>query len=232
MKNSIITAIYFLTGLICIILQDHSIFLPGLIAKALIIPSLIILLFLNSRNLTNRLNLFMFAGLIFSWSGDVILEFSDRYGNLFVPGLICFLIAHVMYFTVFVTTPGKNLILSKRIYLILPVIVYGAVLIYFLNKDLGQMRAPVIIYAVVILTMLTAAINRKEKVQKQSYYLVLSGAICFVLSDSLIAVNKFSVHFAFSGIAIMVTYIAAQYLIVTGFLSQPGIVKTDNSFRI
>ncbi len=225
MKNSIITAIYFLTGLICIILQYQSVFLPGLIAKALIIPALIILLFFNRSNLPKRLNLLMFAGLFFSWSGDVILEFSERNGNLFVAGLVCFLMAHVMYLAVFITTPGKNSILNTRIYLILPVIIYGAGLIFFLNKDLGQMRIPVIIYAVVILTMLTAAINRKEKVQKQSYYLVLLGAICFVLSDSLIAVNKFSVHFAFSGIVIMVTYIVAQYLIVTGYLSQPGIVK-------
>jgi hypothetical protein len=46
----------------------------------------------------------MFAGLFFSWSGDVILEFSQNNGNMFILGLGCFLLAHVMYFTVFLIT--------------------------------------------------------------------------------------------------------------------------------
>ncbi|MGD0341839.1 MAG: lysoplasmalogenase, partial [Bacteroidales bacterium] len=71
-----------------------------------------------------------------------------------------------------------------------------------------------------ILTMLVAAINRYGNVRKPSYILVLCGAILFVLSDSLIALNKFGFPFIFSSIAVMSTYIAAQYLIVAGILKQ------------
>jgi uncharacterized membrane protein YhhN len=82
------------------------------------------------------------------------------------------------------------------------------------------MRLPVIIYTIVILTMLEAAINRYGKVNRLSFILVLAGAILFVISDSLIALNKFGFPFMFSGVAVMTTYIAAQYLIVAGILKQ------------
>ena len=93
------------------------------------------------------------------------------------------------------------------------------------------MRLPVIVYAVVILTMLTGAINRIEKVKKESYFLVLAGAILFVISDSSIAVNKFSHQFDSSGMVIMSTYIVAQYLIVAGYISQFSRVNPDQITR-
>jgi uncharacterized membrane protein YhhN len=72
----------------------------------------------------------------------------------------------------------------------------------------------------VLLTMFTAALNRQNKVNRQSYILVLVGAILFVLSDSMIAIDKFVYTFALSRIAIMTTYITAQYLIALGCLKQ------------
>ena len=113
----------------------------------------------------------------------------------------------------------------------LPVIIYGVVLVSYLYSDLNDMRLPVILYAIVILTMLTGAINRIDKVKKGSYYLVLFGAILFVISDSSIAVNKFSHHFESSGFVIMSTYIVAQYLIVTGYIYQFGNTESDQIIR-
>jgi uncharacterized membrane protein YhhN len=220
MKNQASSAIYFLTGLTCIILLNQSGFWPGFIVKAFIIPVLIILLLLNIKPLTNRLHRFMFAGLFFSWTGDIFLEFSKDNSGMFILGLGAFLLAHVMYFTVFILTPGKNTILNKRIWLLIPVIIYGAALVSYLYNDLANMKIPVIIYATVILAMLSGAINRKEKVIKKSYYLVLAGAILFLISDSMIAIAKFSHQFNSSGILIMSTYIVAQYLIVTGYIHQ------------
>lgn len=220
MKKSGISVLYFLTGVIFIILQTHTSFYPKFVVKALIIPILMILFIINLKPFRNRLHSFMFAGLIFSWAGDVILEFTQSNGNMFIFGLSCFLLAHIMYFTVFIITPGKNCILSNCIFLLIPVIIYGVGLVFYLYDDLADMRIAVILYAIVILTMLTGAINRKEKVKKASYYLVLTGAILFVISDSVIAIDKFSYHFESSVIVIMSTYIIAQYLIVTGYINQ------------
>jgi uncharacterized membrane protein YhhN len=231
MKNSIISVIYFFIGLICIILLNQSAFWTGFIAKALIMPLLMILFLMNINPRENRLHRLMFAGLFFSWAGDVVLEFSKKDGNMFILGLVCFLLAHIMYFTVFLITPGKNSILTNRMYLLLPVIIFGVLLVSYLYADLAEMRVPVILYAVVILTMLAGALNRIEKVKKESYYLVLAGAILFIISDSSIAVNKFSHQFESSGIVIMSTYVVAQYLIVAGYIYQFSSAKPDQISR-
>jgi uncharacterized membrane protein YhhN len=220
MKTKVLTFLYFLTGILFIFLQYQPYFLPGLIAKALIIPLLMLLLALNISPVNDRSQRLMLAALFFSWAGDMILELSHLNNSLFTFGLLSFLLAHVMYIFVFIGTPGKKGFLVKHVYLLVPVILYGVGLVLYLYNDLAGMRLPVIIYAAVILTMLTASFDRIEKVNRASYWLVLSGAILFVISDSAIAVNKFSFHFAGSGIIIMSTYIIAQYLIVTGYIRQ------------
>ena len=211
MKTKILTVIYLLVGLIYTAFSTNLSFLPGIMLKGLIIPVLIIIYLLNARQ---NFNFLMLAALIFSWAGDVILDFS------FIPGLACFLLAHIMYATQFFKTPGTGAVFYRRFYLLLPVIFYGVVLVFLLYDHLDGMRLPVIIYAIVILTMLVAAINRYEKAGRLSFILVLAGALLFVISDSLIAVNKFGFPFRFSDVADMTTYIAAQYLIVTGVLKQ------------
>jgi uncharacterized membrane protein YhhN len=48
----------------------------------------------------------------------------------------------------------------------------------------------------------------------------VAGAVLFVLSDSLLAINKFYQPLAFAGTLIMLTYCAAQYFIVMGFIKR------------
>jgi uncharacterized membrane protein YhhN len=231
MRNPGLSILYFLAGIIFILIQDHTSFYPVFAAKALIIPLLMILYISNIKTFKSMLNICMFSGLFFSWAGDVLLEFSNNNTNMFILGLGSFLLAHIMYFIVFISTPGKNSILTSRVVQIIPVIVFGLVLVSYLYSDLGDMRGPVIAYAVVILTMLAGALNRKEKVTGRSYWLVLVGAVLFVISDSAIAINKFSHPFEYSGIVIMSTYIIAQYLIITGYIYQARSFAPDQITR-
>ena len=59
---------------------------------------------------------------------------------------------------------------------------------------------------------------RKGIVNSSSYNLVFIGAIFFMISDSILALNKFYQPIPFSNISIMLTYALAQYLIVLGIL--------------
>jgi uncharacterized membrane protein YhhN len=127
------------------------------------------------------------------------------------------MLAQAMYLIVFFTAPGPN-ILKKRPLLAAPALAYGAVLVYFLSPGLGAMKIPVLVYATVILTMLCGAVNRYYKVNSTSYWIVLAGAILFVLSDSGIAFSKFIHPFRGASWFIMSTYVMAQYLIVTGYI--------------
>lgn len=214
MKSRILILLCFIAGLFFIILHDQASPLTDLILKALIIPPLIFVLLANRKPLIDRTDILILAGLLMSWAGDVVLQFT------FIPGLICFLIAQVMYLTAFYTTPGENTFRGKGLLLLLPVIAAGIGLVWVLYDDLGPMKIPVFLYAIVILTMLSGAINRFKKVNFSSFWIVLSGALLFVISDSAIAINKFSMPFGSSTPVIMSTYVIAQVLIVTGYIMQ------------
>jgi uncharacterized membrane protein YhhN len=220
MKTRILTLIYVIIGLAFIFTDYFPAIIPSLVLKALIIPVLMVVLIVNVRLRENKMHGLVLAGLFFSWAGDIILGIPGNNPGIFIAGLASFLIAHIMYFTVFTITPGKGVITGNKWYLLIPVIVTGIMLVGFLFKDLDGMRFPVIMYATVILTMVAGAINRLEKVNRTSYVLVLAGALLFLISDSSIAINKFGHPFRLSGMLIMSTYIAAQYLIVTGYIRQ------------
>jgi uncharacterized membrane protein YhhN len=223
MSTRSLSTIYFAIGIIFIALETIGATWPAILAKALIIPVLFFLYFRLIKGQINNFHRMIMSALVFSWLGDVTLQLQGKNDIFFMIGLSCFLLAQVMYLIAFFSTKGENVLFFKKIYLILPVILYGLIILYILYDGLGDMKITVIIYTIVILTMLSSALNREKKVNRQSYILVLVGAILFVLSDSMIAINKFSYPFDMSRIVIMLTYVVAQYLIAIGCLKQFGI---------
>jgi uncharacterized membrane protein YhhN len=212
--------LYFATGIAFIALETTGAVWTGVAVKSLIIPVLIWLYLRFIRGQGNRFHSLIITALIFSWMGDITLQLTQFREYFFLVGLGSFLLAQVIYLIAFFSTPGKNSLFFRKAYLILPVALYGWGILSLLSDGLGDMKLPVAVYTVVILSMLLAALNREKKVNRQSFLLVLSGAILFVLSDSLIAINKFVQPFELARIAIMGSYITAQYLITVGCARQ------------
>ena len=188
------------------------------IAKPLILLSLIFFFINQGKHLSSKTKVITLLALLFSLAGDVLLMFTDISASFFLSGLVAFLLAHIMYIMVFLDK--KN---SKKIALIfITVLLIYAIGIFYLLKDgLGDMLIPVIVYMLVILTMILTSTMRKDNVSNKSYNLVFIGAIFFVISDSFLAINKFYQPVPLSKIIIMSTYSLAQYLIVLGLLKQP-----------
>jgi uncharacterized membrane protein YhhN len=75
---------------------------------------------------------------------------------------------------------------------------------------------------------ITAA-KRFGKTSKESFLYLLGGAIIFIISDSLLAINKFYSNFEQADLLIMLTYITGQFLIVKGIiLFVENLKDTDN----
>lgn len=89
-----------------------------------------------------------------------------------------------------------------------------------MEPGLGEMKIPVMVYASVIVVMTITALLRYGYTSIQSFSLVFGGAIMFMISDSLLAVNKFLNPFAYAGFWIMATYCLAQFLIVKGIINH------------
>lgn len=211
--------LYFSSGIVFIALETVDATYPGIAVKALIIPVLGWLYIRFVRDGWNPFHRLIIAALAFSWFGDVTLQLSSIRETFFLVGLTGFLLAQLMYLIAFFSTPGPA-ILVRRPYLLIPVLAYGLVILWLVWGGLEEMKGPVILYTVVILTMLSAAINRREKVNRDSYRLVLYGAVLFIISDSMIAVNRFSQPFELARAAIMTSYVTAQYLLAIGCLRQ------------
>lgn len=89
-------------------------------------------------------------------------------------------------------------------------------LMYLLWPFLGDMKIPVLLYGITISTMLSAALWQYQKLENKTAVFFILGAFFFVVSDSILAINKFRNAFETAGILIMTTYIVAQLLIVEG----------------
>jgi uncharacterized membrane protein YhhN len=212
--------LYFAVGIVFIALENMGVAWISIAVKSLILPLLIWLYLRFIGGKGNRFHSLIIIALVFSWIGDVTLQLTQFHESFFLVGLGIYLITQLIYLVAFIITPGKNVLFFRKIYLLVPVALYGWGILFLLSEGLGDMKGPVTIYTVVILSMLLAAANRETKVNRQSFLLVLAGAILFVLSDSLIAINKFTQPFELARIASMSSYITAQYLIATGCARQ------------
>lgn len=162
--------------------------------------------------------------LAFSWLGDVLLMFQSKSELFFIGGLLAFLVAHLYYiftYKQFMSEDTSRALLGvQRFRYSFPIILAGTGLITVLYSHLGGLKIPVIIYALVLVLMVMNALFRFGRTSTSSFAMVFFGATLFMISDSMIAINKFLMPVAYSGFWIMLTYLAAQYLIIEGLLKH------------
>ncbi len=166
-------------------------------------------------NLNNKLKYLVVAALIGSWFGDTFLMFQDYNSMFFIFGLGSFLIAHLAYIMAFYKFKGKKnqvVLISTSLFFA----AYSLNLLLALWPGLNDMLIPVIVYAFVLTVMGIIGVVRNYGIS----ILIVLGAILFIISDSLIAYNKFVEPVIYSRISIMFTYILAQFLIVKGLSNR------------
>jgi uncharacterized membrane protein YhhN len=191
------------------------------VAKPLIVLGLMAHYYFNSAN---RSPVFILA-LFFCWVGDIFLLVK---GDIFfIAGLASFLIAHVLYIICYRQYQNidktDELMGSQKVRFSLPFILICTGLVVILFPVLGDLKIPVMIYALVLLLMVLNALFRYGRTTFQSFLFIFIGAILFMVSDSMLAINKFLHSFTEAGVLIMITYCAAQFLIVQGTLAHEKI---------
>lgn len=185
------------------------------IFKPLIVIWLLAYFVLQLRVLRSNLKKWIIAALLFSWLGDVLLMLQDDNSLFFLLGLSAFLLAHVFYIFFFHSIRVKEIIKS-RWWLVLIVVIYYVILISLLSPYLGDMKLPVRMYAVVICFMFMLAMHMLFIKNKNAGLWMMAGALLFVISDSVLAINKFYQPFEMAGIVVMLTYGLAQLFITEG----------------
>lgn len=185
------------------------------ITKPLIVITVAGYFFYAAKNVQSRLKIWIGSALLFSWGGDILLMFQDKKSLFFLLGLSSFLLAHIFYI-IFLHKVRLAEKIKPRLWTLLVVAVYYSVLIAFLSPWLGDMRLPVRVYGMVISFMLLLALHLLFLTNRKAGLYIAIGAILFVLSDSLLAINKFYQPFEAAGFLIMLTYGLAQLFLIIG----------------
>lgn len=165
---------------------------------------------------TGRFEWLLIGGLAFSLAGDVFLMF----GGFFIPGLVAFLVAHLFYIALF--KQGMPWFPSRRALVATPAV--GVAMYAFLWPGLDPvLRVAVAAYVAVIALMAAQAIGRATVLRDKASVGVAIGAGFFMLSDSLLATNRFAMPIPMAQFWVLATYYAAQVLIVR-FAASPASV--------
>ncbi|OWY24580.1 lysoplasmalogenase [Sphingobacteriales bacterium UPWRP_1] len=206
----------------CIVFELTHIYGVAYMVKPLLMISLAGWYWYNMPKPLSSISGLVLVALFFSMCGDVFLMITPRPHNFFLYGLLSFLLAHVTYIAIYRSgaAPVFRGILWQQWWWALLLFGFGAGLVRFLSPYLQEMMLPVMVYAMVLVCMALFAINRHGSVRGKSFGLVTAGALIFMVSDSMIAINAFYQPIPLARLWILATYCLAQWLIVWGLLEQ------------
>lgn len=186
-------------------------------SKPFVMMVLIASLFIGRKYINQSHYFSWMAALVFSWLGDVFLMFNESF---FIPGLVAFLIAHLAYLFLFSKIKPSEALMKKSFGMAIFLTIIFFVSFYrIILTETGGLFIPVLIYAVVIITMWLVAAHRSLRNPRSNYWLI-SGALLFVVSDSLLGYNKFVQSLPILHILIMLTYGLAQLSLFKGILKS------------
>lgn len=147
----------------------------------------------------------LLVALVLSCGGDTLLQFGDH-AHIFMTGMACFAAAHVCLVVLFLKLPGLR---PAHHLMRLAAGFYAAVwlvLVTLLWQDLEDLQTPVAVYSL-LLSATAVTATRLGPVAS------LGGALFFA-SDALIAARLANwPQLPQAGLWIMVTYLAAQFLL-------------------
>jgi len=155
-----------------------------------------------------------------SLAGDVLLMLPGE--GYFIPGLLSFLLAHIAYIILNIKVGEGGLeipFLRRNPWMIFLTIAYSGWVYMQLKAGAGEIAWAVLIYILVISLMWLTAWQRHGKVSESSFRWVVIGAGFFLISDSLLAWNRFVEPWEYSHPCVLATYAFAQYALFRGYRS-------------
>jgi uncharacterized membrane protein YhhN len=155
----------------------------------------------------------LLTAMLFALLGDILIMFESDF--FFQLGLSCFLIMQLLYikcFNRYTTTLSSQ---KKRILILLYIMASAFIIVAF--PKLGNMLIPVVLYCIALMSMATFALMRKSS---HTLGPLAIGALLFVISDFLLAIDKFVQAMAILPALVIITYAAAQFLIVNEIVAE------------
>lgn len=159
-----------------------------------------------------NLAFWIFSGLILSAIGDVLLSLPK---DKFISGLSSFLLAHICYVLGFI-----GMVNTISWWIPVMILALGILAFLLLLPNLGTMTLPVAIYILIIVAMGSATAEYWLSYNSSSARLAFTGACIFMVSDLVLAIDRFRSSSKFSRHVVMFTYYTAQALLTLSVLDS------------
>lgn len=191
------------------------------ITKFTLMPALLLFFsaftFLNLNSISIP-HILIITALVFSFLGDAALIF-DSEKALFALGMLFFAVTQLCYivFSVIKFPPVKFPLIIG----IITALVYICGLIYQfmrMKKHLKGMKNMFIAYGLLISMMSWLFVVSAVAAPSVGTVLAAIGSLLFIISDSMVAYSYFMGVIVKGKFFIMITYIAAQFLIIIGVI--------------
>lgn len=182
--------------------------------KPFLMPLLAIIYLSNA----SEINYYIVLALSFGFLGDIFLLKNSKQ-NYILSGIISFLIGHLFYIYVFIS--DSYMVRSIPLWFLLFLLPYAGIGFLVFKKLISKMesmRLSAVVYMCILCTMSFTSLSRIWSASFFSFILTFLGSLCFLVSDSILAFDMFSMKRKNNGSTVMETYIAAQILIVLGLL--------------
>ncbi|MFV1970406.1 MAG: lysoplasmalogenase [Acidimicrobiia bacterium] len=150
--------------------------------------------------------MFIAAGLVISWFGDLALSFTGE--RPLLAGLASFALAHALYTAGFFARSPMDLA-AVALSGIAMALTAGAILRWLGPHTPERMRIPVAVYVGIISVMVVASFGTSGTLQDPR---IPMAAVLFAISDVLVARNRFVVRALANRVGGLPTYYAAQAL--------------------
>lgn len=206
---SIVFLLVAITDVYAVITQNKSL---EMIFKPLLMTTLVVVYLVSVK----KPNFWLISALFFSFWGDVFLL--DK-ANYFVFGLASFLLAHVMYIKMTTQFLTKKAV-SKIVLAAIPFVLLFTGLLFLIFDNLAEMLVPVIVYGITIATFGASTLLNYQQEKSTANTWLLLGALLFIASDSLIALNNFYQPKHLFDVSIIILYVVSQYLIVKAMVAK------------
>ncbi len=157
------------------------------------------------------------VALCFATLGDVLLDWP---GNYFVPGLGAFLVTQLLYAKLFARDWRRPLTLNATTRVLIgSVLFFSVTLTAWMWPSLGNLAVPVMVYIAALTLMVVSALLAQFKTSQARNWIVW-GAVLFMLSDSMIGVNRFKLDVPLRDYLVWATYYLGQCGIVLGYFQE------------
>jgi len=163
----------------------------------------------------SRLAWLIHAGLVFSLAGDTILLFPTK--GAFLAGLAIFLLAHLAYIVAFASVAGGALLAPPALAAAALVITASALLLRRLWPGVGNVRGPLVAYAIALSATVTTAVAAATAGGPQALSPAAAvGAALFYVGDASLALDHFHKRIRYAPLLTLGVYWLGQLGIALG----------------